>query len=155
MQLVKLVAADGRIETAEGRLQAVDGHVGRGLLQSVIMQLRLQWVPETMRSSRVGFSELDVAFSLGATGLVLHGEAGRRSGVMLIDEERRPVLGDPEVASQPVASLARALANVGDTQVPATRETAWLLRALPLPVGGSARRDEAANARAEPETKTR
>jgi len=57
---------------------------------------------------------------------------GMAPGTMLADRYG-PLLGEPASQPQPVAALLQALVPGSAVRVPATSETDWLMRRLPLP----------------------
>ena len=51
----------------------------------------------------------------------------------------RAILTEPASQPQPVAALIQALVPASEVPVPATRQTGWLARLLPIPDAGNER----------------
>ncbi len=126
----------GRLEKVDGELTAGPGRVGQSLLESAAAWLGLQrGVMDGDGTGVMAYERLCANFSIAGKGLVIHGTCGdRQSGVimtaqggdLLRDSARGPV-------PVPVVALVRALVPDSQVQVPATRQSDWLLQLLPLP----------------------
>ncbi|MEN6452057.1 MAG: hypothetical protein ABFC96_16325 [Thermoguttaceae bacterium] len=84
-------------------------------------------------NKRLPYDQLAVSVTLDSQGLRLRGRCvGTEPGTILRDSRGR-LLGEPEQAPRPVASLVQTLVPRSVVLVPASRQTDWLLRHLPLP----------------------
>ena len=130
----RMTIENGRVETAAGRLTAGPGAISRSLLQSAQANLHLPASNEVTagRGNVLAYQRLGVDFEINAHGLTLAGAIEQAPGAILIDG-RSVLAREPEVNVQPVLNLVRALVPRSDVQVPATRETDFLTRALPIP----------------------
>lgn len=130
-----LTVEDGRLETAAGKITAGPGTISRSLVRSAQSNLGLHGSNEFHAPGErlVAYREMNFAFKINRDGLSLRGESPSVAGALLVDERRRLLLGEPTGLVQPVVNLARTLVPQSQVQVPATRETAGLIRALPVP----------------------
>ena len=81
----------------------------------------------------IHYDQLAAGFLLNADGVTIHGDASPVvQGALLVDQ-RGPLLVEP--AFQPLSTtvFVRALVPDSNVQVPATRQTDWLIGRLPLP----------------------
>ncbi len=138
----------GRVEEAWGAVWVGPGTIGRGLLNAMVGQLSLvQNVPPPKGDDPVPFRQLAATWHVDADGLRIEGRcaaAGPRTLLAGVEPWR---VAEPIVQPLPAAALVRALAPSLPAEVPATPESAWLLRYLPLP---EARLESAAQPSAEP-----
>jgi hypothetical protein len=134
VQLDALVVRAGRIETAQGRVTAGPGVVSRSLVQAAETHLHVRAAEGAIAGpgNVIAYDELGLSFEIGPQGLALRGAVPRARGAILIDD-RYILAAEPAIASQPVVDLVRTLVPQSDVQVPATRETAPLTDALPVP----------------------
>jgi hypothetical protein len=130
-----------RLEEASGTLVAGPGVISRSLIDAAVEQLGLVLGAEPQTPGElVPYEQLAVGFLIDARGLQLQGgcsEAGHRSeavaaGTILADRQGR-LLGEPVVQPQPLVALVRTLVPASRHQVPATRQTDWLIGHLPVP----------------------
>lgn len=130
-----LTIEDGRLETAAGKITAGPGTISRTLVRSAQSNLNLHGSMEfhAPGDGPVAYGEMNFAFKINREGLSLRGESPTVKGALLTDDRRRLLLGEPTGLVQPVVNLARTLVPQSQVQVPATRETAALIRALPVP----------------------
>jgi len=146
-----LTIEDGRLETAIGKITAGPGTISRSLVRSAQANLSLHGSNEFHAPGEgpVAYREMNFAFKINREGLALRGETPSVKGALLVDERRRLLLGEPTGLVQPVVNLARTLVPQSQVQVPATRETAALIRALPVPsaLPAAAGQEPAAQAR--------
>ncbi len=126
---------DGRLEAAAGKITAGPGTISRSLVRSAQTHLNLHGSTEfhAPGDRLVAYRELNFAFRIDRQGLSLRGESPAVKGALLVDDRRHLLLGEPTGLVQPVVNLARTLVPDSLVQVPATRETAALIRALPVP----------------------
>ena len=160
VELAQVAIEDGRIESAGGKITAGPGAVSNSLVQSALVHLRLQGATESKAGpdQLLPYRRLAFAFAINSEGLALHGEAAQTPGAMLVDDHGKILLHEPSVLSQPVVSLARTLVPQSEVQVPATRESAALVRTLPVPSiegasGGQGPANQARSPRVNPKRK--
>ncbi len=123
----------GRLEEALGSLESHEGILDASLLIAARDQLGMTSSYDlAAMQDRIQYSQLALQFSLDAAGLTLQGQcAGNTPGVVLA-WGGMPVLlqaGHPT----PAANFVRALVPQNEVTVPATQQTDWLNRLLPLP----------------------
>ena len=71
--------------------------------------------------------------TLDAQGLRLRGRCADAEPGTILSDGRHRLLGEPSQQPQPVAALVQTLVPQSTVQVPASRQTDWLLRHLPVP----------------------
>jgi hypothetical protein len=131
--LERAIVRDGRLEEAVGAIHAGPGNVGRSFLRSAAKSLRMQTVGALDPEIEVcGYEELAAAFTLDAKGLLIHGQCEGEPGT-IFRTATGPLLSESKDGSLPVSALVQSLVPDSRVQVPATRQTDWLLRSLPLP----------------------
>ena len=125
---------EGRLEDASGTLVAGPGVIGRSLMDAAVGYLRLYRDNEPPASGDlVPYEQLAMDFRIDSQGLTLRGRCpGGRPGAILVDRQGR-WLGEPVLQPLPVVALLQTLVPASHVQVPATRQTDWLMRHLPLP----------------------
>jgi hypothetical protein len=125
---------NGRIEAASGKLSAGPGLIGRSLIDSAETSLQTPIAPEATKieTRTLPYTRLHAAFQISPAGLALRGAIPEMPGV-LVANERTPLVLEPVAPLQSVLNLVRALVPVSELQVPATRESDYLTRALPIP----------------------
>ena len=127
----------GRLVEAGGTLRAGPGTVGRSLVESAAEPLGLlaERLPINA-ADELPYEQLAFSFAIDSAGLVLRGQCepgdDSRSGVIL-SARYGPLLAESSDQPRPVAGLLRALVPADEVQVPATLQTDWLSRRLPLP----------------------
>jgi len=122
---------DGRLVMAEGTLAIPHGIISRSLIASAAAWLACDIDAQAVNlGDRIPFEDLDVRFTLDPRGLALRA-AENRSRV-LAASGGRPLLID-RGESVPVTQLIRCLVPDRAHDVPATRQTAWLVAVLPVP----------------------
>ncbi|MBN2024453.1 MAG: hypothetical protein JW809_16860 [Pirellulales bacterium] len=122
----------GRIEQVEGAVVAGPGTVSRSLLRAAAEHLGLEVGAEPLTLSQVvAYTQLAFDFTLDGEGLRIAGlgQTGRKAPIMV--DARGAVLNATGGAC-PGGALLRALAPPGAPFVPASRQTDWLARRLPL-----------------------
>jgi len=123
----------GRFEEASGLVLAGPGTVSRSLLQASAERLGLTRIAEPGTPGPVvPYDRLAFAFSIDPRGLQLRGECLADGAPAVLVDRAGPLLGEP-VSPRPVVALLRTLVPANEVQVPATRQTDWLARWLPLP----------------------
>ena len=122
------------MEEAEGILSAGPGTIDRTLIDAATKHLGL--VPtaeEPPATERVPYEQLAMSLVLDANGLKLQGRCTHGGpGTVLANADGR-LLGEPAPEPRPVVALVQTLVPQNAVQVPATRQTDWLLRHLPVP----------------------
>ncbi|HZZ28527.1 MAG TPA: hypothetical protein VFE46_11040 [Pirellulales bacterium] len=127
----------GRLEEAAGSLHAGPGSISPSLLSAAANCLGLQRRGlENANSATAGnviaYEELSTEFNLTALGLMLHGKCEKQPGVLLRSGEQA-LLTETNRGAIPVVALVKMLVPDSRLQVPATRQTDWLLPWLPVP----------------------
>jgi hypothetical protein len=133
----------GRLEEAEGSIHAGQGSVGPSLLMAAAAVLGLTrggnnssangLVGNEMTGNVTAYDELAADFELDARGFSVHGRCGgKREGTILRNGEQ-VLLADSDRGPVPVVALVKMLVPDSRVQVPATRQTDWLLHLLPVP----------------------
>jgi hypothetical protein len=130
LKLKRMNVRRGRIIDLNGDLRARDGVVSRSLLTAARDELRLTLRDPMDDASLFRYKQLEVGFTLDNAGMVLVGSADPAAG-MLCDEQGALLSGGGDVLS-PLA-LLRMLVPQHHVHVPATQETASLVRMFPLP----------------------
>lgn len=125
---------DARLQSASGTLVAGSGVIGRSLMDAAIEQLRLVpgQEPKTP-GDLVPYDQLALAFLLDSEGLELQGRCAWPGSRAILVDRHSLLLCEPVEQPRPVLALVRTLVPLSEVQVPATRQTDWLLRHLPLP----------------------
>jgi hypothetical protein len=124
----------GRLEEAAGTLSAGPGVVSQSLVAAAIEFLHLAPRPANHHAEDMlrQYEQLSLAFVVDASGLTLHGQcSGAAGAVMRLGDGT--VLSEPAGSSGPIAALVRTLVPQSAVQVPATRESGWLIGRLPVP----------------------
>lgn len=134
VQLDSVTLAGGRIERAAGHLTAGPGVVSRSLVQSAETHLRIQAAPRALRGpgNLIAYEQLNLGFEIDEQGLALRGRVPGARGALLVDARQVLAVESP-LEAQPVVDLVRTLVPRSEVHVPATRETARLTGALPVP----------------------
>ena len=121
----------GRLEEAKGSLVAGPGVIGRSLVEAAVTYLGLaRCRRRNCRATRCPTSNWRLEFSVDSRGLTLRGRGGE-PGAILADR-RGGILGEPVRQPLPVVALIQTLVPASENHVPATRQTDWLARHLPV-----------------------
>jgi hypothetical protein len=133
-ELSRVVVKNGRLESAAGKLVAGPGALSRSLVHAAEANLHVEAAPQATygRDNRLPYQELNIAFEIDGTGLVLRGEHAEAPRAMLVDS-KQVLVRQPAAGRQPVVNLLRTLVPQTAVQVPATRETGGLAQFLPVP----------------------
>ncbi len=125
---------DGRLTEAALELVAGPGVISRSLLLAAVESLHME-AKETFspRSPLVDYQQLIFQARFDADGLQISGQADPRFPRAVIFDTQRVLLFAPEMKSLPVTALVRMLVPSNEVQVPASRETQWLIEHLPVP----------------------
>ncbi len=134
LNVPKAVFRGGRLEEAEGSLVAGPGAISRSLLVAAVERLRM--VPGAEPGELdplVAYDRLALSFRIDPHGLQLQGACPPAGCGTVLAKDSRMVLAEPRSQPVPVAALIQTFAPPGAVQVPATRQTDWLMRRLPVP----------------------
>ncbi len=130
VQLERARIANGRIVEAKGALTAGPGAIGRSLLVSGGERLKLVSTASG-KETMLRYEKLDFGFTVDTQGLLLVGRC--TGGAMLVDANGRALCSPPREQPQPLVGLVQMLVPANQHQVPATLESEWLIRHLPVP----------------------
>jgi hypothetical protein len=123
----------GRLEECCGVVAAERGLIGRSLVKAAVERLGLA-APESLPpGDRIAYRELAMSIVFDANGLRLRGLCSTGEPGTILSDGRNRLLGEPMRGSQPMAALVQMLVPQSVVQVPASRQTDWLLRHLPVP----------------------
>ena len=124
----------GRLEEAAGTLSAGPGVVSQSLVSAAIANLHLVPAPDNSHADDMlrQYEQLALAFTLDSAGLTLRGQCSGAAGVVMRLGDGT-VLREAGTSSGPMAALVRTLVPQSEVQVPATRESDWLIERLPVP----------------------
>lgn len=124
---------DGRLEEASGGVVAGPGQISRSLLAAARETLSLGAGAAPLPSTTVvPYAQLQFDLAIADNRLLLHGRCPGGDGALLVDAQQRSLWTQPP-EPQPVVALLRALVPYSQLQVPATRQTDWLMSRLPVP----------------------
>jgi hypothetical protein len=124
----------GRLEECCGVFAAERGTISRSLLAAAVGRLGLIPGPEPLPpGDRVAYEELAMSIVLDANGLRLRGLCATAEPGTILRDGRNRLLSESSRGSQPIAALVQMLVPQSVVQVPASRQTDWLLRHLPVP----------------------
>lgn len=139
----------GRLESASGTLVAGPGLDGSGLDESpigsrhVISRSLIDAAVEQLGLVRGGesrtpgdlvpYEQLSLSFLIDAEGLRLQGRGPAGGPGVVLADRYSHLLSTTNPYPRPVVALLRALVPQSEVQVPATRQTDWLMRYLPVP----------------------
>ncbi|MGA2034738.1 MAG: hypothetical protein ABSG68_21020 [Thermoguttaceae bacterium] len=132
--LQRAILRRGRLEAAVGSLAAGPGVIGRSLVEAAARQLHLaRGLQPPEPRELLPYTQLALMFWINSEGLTLKGACGDPSARMILVNDQQPLLGDAPAQPQPIAALIRTLVLDSAIQLPATRQTDWLARSLPMP----------------------
>jgi hypothetical protein len=124
----------GRLQEATGLLAAGPGVIRRSLIDAAADRMGLErTAPLDRPDDLVPYDWLAVSFQVDSSGLQLRGECPPGGSGAVLVGRHDPLLREPRVQPVPLAALLQTLAPEAEAQVPATPQTDWLLRRLPLP----------------------
>jgi len=128
----KAVVHSGRLEEFHGTISASPGIVSDSLLAAAADNLKMR--REGLRTTTsTDYEVLSAAFDLDARGLVVRGTCkDSRPGIVMRGRDGA-ILWQTSGGPVPVVALVKTLVPASQTQVPATRQTDWLLNLLPIP----------------------
>jgi hypothetical protein len=124
----------GRLEECSGMLAAKRGTISRSLMEAARAYLGLVPGAEPLPSDeRIPYQELAMSVVLDANGLRLRGLCTTAEQGTVLSDGRNRLLGEPMRGAQPMAAFVQTLVPQSVVQVPASRQTDWLLRHLQVP----------------------
>ncbi len=148
LSLERATLRDGRLEEATGAIHAGPGIVSRSLLHSAAEALRMHSKGATHGDNDAAeYEQLAATFAWDAKGLTIHGQCDESEPGTVLRSADGGLLTESSEGALPVTALVQALVPDSRVQVPATRQTDWLLRALPLPEVQSGDAESAPHAR--------
>jgi hypothetical protein len=123
----------GRLEEGSVIVAAGPGTVDRSFLAGAVDRLNLVVGKEpAVVGDCIAYDELAFCATLDSHGLRLAGRCGAAGPGAILSDGRNCLLGEPS-QPQPLAALVQTLAPPNALQVPASRQTDWLLHHLPVP----------------------
>jgi hypothetical protein len=134
IQIERALFRDGRVIETTLELSAGPGVISRSLLASAVESLHL--VMPDSHAARIplsSYEKLDFKAVLDAQGLQITGLVDPRAPGGMMFDAQRVLLYEPQAQPQPVTALVRMLVPANEVQVPASRETQWLIEHLPVP----------------------
>jgi hypothetical protein len=133
LTIEKAIVHSGRVEEFHGTISAGPGVVSDSLMASAADNLKMRREGLRTAPSTTDYEQLSAAFDLDARGLVVRGTCkDSRPGIVLRGREGA-ILWQSSSGPVPVVALVKTLVPDSQTQVPATRQTDWLLNLLPIP----------------------
>jgi hypothetical protein len=124
----------GRLEQGSALVVAGPGRIDRSLLAAAVDRLGLSPPAEPLPDGDlVEYKQLAFSATLDAQGLTLHGRCDAAEQGVILSDGRRRLLGQSQQQPLPVVALVRTLVPQNAVQVPASRQTDWLLHHLPVP----------------------
>ena len=128
----------GRIDEITGRIACGPGAVGPGMLAALVTHLRLAPSSQSAAMGQsLAFDRMGLDFWIDQRGISIAGHCSDAAGASLPGavavSGSRAVLAEPRSQPQPVAALIQTLAPASEVSIPATRQTGWLARLLPMP----------------------
>jgi hypothetical protein len=123
-----------RLEEAHCSLSAGPGVISRSLVEAAAAKLALAKGEMATTDLLLPYHQLSFAAEIDAGGLKIQGICSGDEPATILCDARGPLLSDsPTQPSQPVVALLQTLVPASEVQVPATRQTDWLMQHLPLP----------------------
>jgi hypothetical protein len=134
IQVTRAHFSRGRLEEAAGTIAAGPGVVGQSLLDAAALRLRMSRPSDSAAvPDLLPYTQLVLAFSLDGRGLRLEGRCESAGPAALMADGRTWLLRSESAEPLPVVALIQTLVPDNEIQVPATRQTDWLARRLPVP----------------------
>jgi hypothetical protein len=123
----------GRLEEGNAMMTAGPGTIDRSLLAAAADRLNLVVGKEpSLDGNSIPYEELALSATFDAKGIRLGGRCKAGKPGTILSDGRDGLLGEPS-QPQSVASLVQTLVPQSAVQVPASRQTDWLLHHLPVP----------------------
>ncbi|MGM0490559.1 MAG: hypothetical protein ACQESR_27860 [Planctomycetota bacterium] len=132
LTLPRLIIHRGRVLEAEGKLCSSGGVISRTLIKAAEEHLALKQHAPFTEAMLLRYSDLSFAFSLNEDGLAV-ASCGEDQYQSVLADSQGPLLSSQEAGALPSHALVRCLVPLAEMDVPASKETVSLLRALPLP----------------------
>lgn len=131
----------GRLEEGNAIVMVGPGTINRSLVDAAVDRLGLVAGGELFSDrdkdrENVSYDELAFLVTLDAEGLRLSGRCAATEPGVILSRDRQCLLGQsqqPHQKPSPAVALVQTLVPQNAVQVPAGRQTDWLLRHLPLP----------------------
>jgi hypothetical protein len=123
----------GRLEDAVGTFSSGPGVVSQSLVSAAVEFLHLAPTPAGSHAEMLRqYDQLAFAFVVDSAGLTLSGNCSGSPGVVMRLGDGT-VLAEAGGPSGPLVALVRTLVPQSEVQVPATRQSDWLIERLPMP----------------------
>lgn len=123
----------GRLEEGSAIVTAGPGTIDRSLLAAAVDRLNLVAVKKSSPAGEgIAYEELALSANFDAKGLRLCGRCSSTAPGTILRDGRDCLLGEPS-QPQPMAALVQTLVPQSMVQVPASRQSDWLIRHLPVP----------------------
>lgn len=132
LHLDRLVVHQGRVVEAEGKLCSAGGVVSQTLIEATQKHLALESHAPLPEAMLLRYSKLSVQFSLTEGGLRLSADGGDERQTVLADSQG-PLLSARDTEPLAPHALVKCLVPLNRMDVPASKETMALLKAIPLP----------------------
>jgi hypothetical protein len=130
----KAVVDHGRLEEFNAAISAGPGIIGESLLSAAVDQLKMRRDPAVAADgSFLRYDALRAILKLDSNGLKLSGECLKNPTGVVLWRHTGAILWEPVGGPLPITALVKALVPDSRLQVPATRQTDWLLNLLPIP----------------------
>ena len=126
----------GRLTELRGQVHADRGAIGASLLAAAADHLKLEPgsdVAKLAPTASVAYSHLAIDFEISGAWLSVAGNADPKQPGTLLANRNGMLLRAPHDHAVTTAGLLRTLVSDSEHQVPATQQTAALVRMLPLP----------------------
>lgn len=136
VQIDRAVLQQGRLTELRGAITAKGGVLSASLLAAAAEHLQLaapRKLIESPPATAVPFERLHLTFHLDGSHLAFDPGADPAQNRTLLAGTGGPLLSAPAGHRVPAVALLRMLVPGGEYQVPATRQTAMLVRLLPVP----------------------
>ena len=136
---------DGRLIELRGTIRASGGAISRSLVQAAAEHLGLNAADPAKgggTDENVAVRQLAIEYELSGAALRLRGAADAQQKDVLLMAASGPLLTSPPKHSVAAVALLRTLLPDREYQVPATRQTAALVRLFPVPDASSVRPSE-------------
>lgn len=133
LTIAEVTIEASRLSQARGTLVVErGGRISRSLLAAAEEHLQLTASLRAEETDSVAYRRLSLGFELTADQLRLTGVADASQAGIVMTADSGPLLSAPEDHRAPAVALVRTLVPDGQVQVPASQQTAVLLRLLPL-----------------------
>jgi hypothetical protein len=124
----------GRLEQGSALVVAGPGRIDRSLLAAAVDRLGLAPATEPLPDGDlVEYKQLAFSATLDAQGLTLYGRCDAAEHGAILSDGRHRLLGESQQQPMPAVALVQTLVPQSAVQVPASRQTDWLLHHLPVP----------------------